>query len=39
MLSSYITVPVNYGGSNGVCETKMFLVECYEKLLRDCMLI
>ena len=27
VLSSYITVPVNYGGSNGVYETKMFLVE------------
>ena len=27
MLSSYITVPVNFGGSNGVCETEMFLVE------------
>ena len=27
VLSSYITVPVNYGGSNGVCEIEMFLVE------------
>ena len=27
VLSSYITVPVDYGGSNGVYETKMFLVE------------
>ena len=27
MLLSYITVLVNYGGSNGVYETEMFLVE------------
>ena len=27
VLSSYITVPVNYGGSNGVYKTKIFLVE------------